>query len=81
MEKADYDGARPQTLLESGEPIMSPSWSPNGQDVAYVSFETDLPRIYIQKLPRASVDRLPIIQTSIAAPSGVLMAQTGDGTV
>ena len=36
LEKSDYDGARPQVLLESGEPIMSPSWSPNRQDVAYV---------------------------------------------
>ena len=50
LEKSDYDGARPQVLLESGAPIMSPSWSPNGQDVAYVSFETGLPRIYIQNI-------------------------------
>lgn len=50
LEKADYDGQRAQVLLESAEPIMSPSWSPTGRDVAYVSFETDLPRIYTQNI-------------------------------
>ena len=50
LEKSDYDGQRAQVLLESVEPIMSPSWSPTGRDVAYVSFETDLPRIYIQNI-------------------------------
>ena len=50
LEKADYDGQRAQVLLESNEPIMSPSWSPNGEDIAYVSFETSLPRIYTQNI-------------------------------
>jgi len=50
LEKADYDGARPQVLLRSREPIMSPNWSPDGREVAYVSFETNLPRIYIQNI-------------------------------
>lgn len=47
---SDYDGRRPQILLESREPIMSPAWSPDASQIAYVSFETDLPRIYIQDL-------------------------------
>ena len=67
LEKSAYDGARPQVLLESGEPIMSPSWSPNGQDVAYVSFETGLPRIYIQNIAsgqRRQITNYPNINSS-----------------
>ena len=68
LEKADYDGQRAQILLESQEPIMSPSWSPTGQDVAYVSFETDLPRIYIQNIAtgqRRQVTNYPNINLSL----------------
>ena len=78
LEKADYDGARPQTLLESGEPIMSPSWSPNGQDVAYVSFETDLQRIYIQNIAtgqRRQITNYPNINSSpVWSPDGTKLA-------
>ena len=67
LEKADYDGARAQVLLESSQPIMSPSWSPNGEDAAYVSFETDLPRIYIQNIAtgqRRQITNYPNINSS-----------------
>ena len=78
LEKADYDGARPQILLESAEPIMSPSWSPNGQDVAYVSFETDLPRIYIQNIAtgqRRQITNYPNINSSpVWSPDGSKLA-------
>ncbi len=47
---ADSDGARPRTILESSEPIMSPSWSKDTRRVAYVSFESGRPAIYIQNL-------------------------------
>jgi TolB protein len=55
---ADSDGARPIVLLESREPIMSPSWSPDGKQVAYVSFETDRPAIFRQVLATGEREQL-----------------------
>ncbi len=78
LEKADYDGQRAQVLLESIEPIMSPSWSPTGRDVAYVSFETDLPRIYIQNIAtgnRRQITNYPNLNSSPEwSPDGTKLA-------
>jgi len=75
---ADYDGRRAQVLLESREPIMSPSWSPDGSQIAYVSFETDLPRIYIQDLAtgqRRQITNFSGINSSpVWSPDGTKMA-------
>lgn len=48
LQRSDYDGARAVTLLQSREPILSPSYSPDGERIAYVSFEQRRPRIFIQ---------------------------------
>jgi TolB protein len=46
---ADADGERPQRLMKSPQPIMSPSWSPDGRKIAYASLEKGgRQRIYIQ---------------------------------
>ena len=47
---SDYDGENPQTITTSDEPLMSPSWSPDGQSLAYVSFESKASAIYVQTL-------------------------------
>ncbi|WP_120993459.1 Tol-Pal system protein TolB [Stutzerimonas urumqiensis] len=48
LQRSDYDGARAVTLLQSREPILSPSYSPDGERIAYVSFEQRRPRIFVQ---------------------------------
>ncbi|GHA80795.1 Tol-Pal system beta propeller repeat protein TolB [Cognatilysobacter bugurensis] len=47
---ADSDGYNPQTVVRSSEPLLSPSWSPDGRRIAYVSFEGGNSSIYIQNI-------------------------------
>ncbi len=47
---ADSDGEGAQAALASPEPIISPSWSPTGSHLAYVSFESKKPVIYTHEL-------------------------------
>ena len=47
---ADSDGHNEQAVLTQNEPIMSPAWSPDGGQLAYVSFETGHAVVYVQSL-------------------------------
>lgn len=47
---ADADGFNPQAVVGSPEPLMSPSWTPDGQKLAYVSFEKGNSSIYVQNV-------------------------------
>ncbi len=55
---SDADGFNPQTIVDSAEPIMSPAWSPDGQRLAYVSFEKRKPAIFIQELTTGRRERV-----------------------
>ena len=50
LQIADADGQNAQAALISKEPIISPAWSPNGTQLAYVSFENKKPVIYVHSL-------------------------------
>lgn len=47
---ADSDGEGASSALGSSEPIISPAWSPNGQQLAYVSFESRKPVVYVHEV-------------------------------
>ena len=50
LQVADADGYGAQTVLASNEPIISPSWSPDGNRLAYVAFERKKPIVCIPSL-------------------------------
>lgn len=58
LQYADADGARALTVLESAEPIMSPTWSPDGKKFSYVSFESGRPAIYVQERATGKREKL-----------------------
>jgi TolB protein len=69
LQVADTDGFNAQNVLESDEPIMSPSWSPDGKSLAYVSFENRRPEIYIQHLATARRSKVAGFSGLNGAPS------------
>jgi TolB protein len=66
---ADADGENAQAALSSPEPIISPSWSPNGQQLAYVSFESRKPVVYIHEVATGKRRVLANFKGSNSAPS------------
>lgn len=69
LQIADADGANPQPALISREPIISPSWSPDGKRLAYVSFEAKKPIIYVHDLPTGRRQQIANYRGSNSAPS------------
>ena len=66
---ADADGARPIAIFQSSQPIMSPAWSPEGQRIAYVSYESGRPEIYIQELASGTKTKVADYDGQNTAPS------------
>ncbi len=66
---ADSDGARPVVLLQSRQPLLSPAWSPDGRQVAYVSFETGRPAIFRQELATGQREQMTNFQGLNSSPA------------
>ena len=89
LQIADVDGARPRTLFDSSEPILSASWSPDGRRVAYVSFETGRPSIILQDIDGPNRERLTnfrgINGSPVFSPDGkqlaMVLSRSGDPEV
>jgi TolB protein len=77
---ADADGVNPRVVMQSNEPLMSPAWSPDGQSLAYVSFEGRLPTVYVQELKSGERHRVSaragVNQAPAWSPDGKKLALT-----
>jgi TolB protein len=68
---SDADGA-PETereALTSPDPIISPAWSPNGREVAYVSFETQKAVVWVQEVATGTRRKVADFRGSNSAPA------------
>lgn len=85
LQVSDVDGKRAKVRLESDEPILSPAWSPDGKRLAYVSFETGKPAIYIHELSSGNRTRIADFRGLNSAPAwgpdgrSLLMTLSKDG--
>ncbi len=66
---ADADGENAQSALASPEPIISPSWAPNATQLAYVSFESRKPVVYVHDVASGKRRLLANFKGSNSAPS------------
>jgi TolB protein len=69
LQIADADGANAQTALRSHEPIISPTWSPSGALLAYVSYETHKPVVFVHTLASGERQAVANFKGSNSAPA------------
>jgi len=66
---ADADGFDEQIVYETTRPLMSPSWAPDGKRLAYVSFFSGRPEIYIQNIITRKTEKISGSKGINGAPS------------
>lgn len=66
---SDIDGENAQSALSSPEPIISPTWSPDGKNIAYVSFEQRKPVVYVHKISEGTRHAVANFKGSNSAPA------------
>lgn len=67
--RSDVDGANEIQLVQSTEPLMSPSWAPDGKKIVYVSFESGRPAIYSQEINTGKREKLTSFRGINSAPA------------
>src|SRR5258706_13330432 len=73
---ADADGEGGQVALNSPEPIISPAWSPDGRELAYVSFESQKAVVYTQEVASGKRRAIANFRGSNSAPAWSRDGQT-----
>jgi len=66
---ADADGENPSQVVRSPEPLLSPTWSPDGSRIAYVSMENRKPVVYVQSLATGARQAVANFRGSNSAPA------------
>lgn len=66
---ADSDGYNPQTVLRATQPLMSPAWSTDGKQLAYVSFENKTAEIFVQEVTTGVRRRIASFKGVNGAPA------------
>ena len=66
---ADADGENGQVALTSGQPIISPAWSPNGKELAYVSFERQKAVVFVHNVASGERRAIADFRGSNSAPA------------
>lgn len=66
---ADADGENAQSALSSPEPMISPAWSPSGGQLAYVSFESRKPVVYVHEVSSGKRRLVANFRGSNSAPA------------
>ncbi|WP_418319550.1 Tol-Pal system beta propeller repeat protein TolB [Piscinibacter sakaiensis] len=66
---ADADGEAAQVALNSPEPIISPAWSPDGKELAYVSFEQQKAVVWVQDVLSGARRKIADFRGSNSAPA------------
>ena len=66
---ADSDGENAQSALASAEPIISPAWAASGRQLAYVSFESRKPVVYVHDVATGGRRLIANFRGSNSAPA------------
>ncbi|HEY2630214.1 MAG TPA: Tol-Pal system beta propeller repeat protein TolB [Usitatibacter sp.] len=69
LQVSDADGFQPQSVFATGEPIMSPAWSPDGSRLAYVSFDQKKPMVVVQNLAQGTTRIVANFRGNNSAPA------------
>ena len=66
---SDADGFNEQILLKSNKSIISPAWSSDAEDIAYVSFENNRAQVFTQNLASGKREIILSSNSSVSSPA------------